>query len=140
MKNNVSLQTVTRLTVFIVLAFSIYLLLAGHHAPGGGFIGGLMAASAIVLLYLSFGMKKISKVFTISYPYLIAVGLLLAMGTGFIGVLVGDPFLTQYYDYFYIPFLGTVELTTALIFDIGVYFVVVGVALFSILTIAEDDA
>ena len=59
--NNMMIQTITRIVTLIILAFSIYLFLAGHNNPGGGFIGGLMTASAILLLYLTFDMKKIKK-------------------------------------------------------------------------------
>jgi multicomponent Na+:H+ antiporter subunit B len=65
--------------------------------------------------------------------------LLLAIVTGFGGLLVGDPYLTQYFEYYQIPILGETELTTALPFDLGIYLVVVGIALTIILTIAEDD-
>ena len=64
--NNMMIQTITRIVTLIILAFSIYLFLAGHNNPGGGFIGGLMTASAILLLYLTFDMKKIKKEIPIS--------------------------------------------------------------------------
>ncbi|WP_182199966.1 Na(+)/H(+) antiporter subunit B [Paraliobacillus salinarum] len=140
MKNNLSLHTITRIAVFIILSFSLYLLFAGHNNPGGGFIGALMAASAIVLLYVSFDLKTIKSVLPFYYPYFIATGLILAMGTGVSSVLFGYPFLTQFFKYATLPILGEVELTTALVFDIGVFIVVIGVALLIITTIAEDDA
>lgn len=140
MKNNLSLYTITRIAVFIILSFSLYLLFAGHNKPGGGFIGALMAASAIVLLYVSFDLKTIKSVLPFYYPYFIATGLILAMGTGVSSVLFGYPFLTQFFKYATLPILGEVELTTALVFDIGVFIVVIGVALLIITTIAEDDA
>lgn len=75
--NNMMLQTLTRLIILIVLSFSIYLLLAGHNSPGGGFIGGLMTASAILILYLSFGLNSIKKVIRFDYIKIIGIGLLL---------------------------------------------------------------
>ncbi|UJL44908.1 Na(+)/H(+) antiporter subunit B [Virgibacillus sp. NKC19-16] len=137
--NDVMLQTLTRILVFIILSFSIYLLFAGHNHPGGGFIGGLMTASAIVLLYLSFDIKSIKKSLPINFITVIGIGLLLAVATGIASMLFGYPFLTQFFDYFHIPLLGEAELTTAIPFDVGVYLVVVGAALTIILTIAEDD-
>lgn len=59
--NNMMLQTLARLIILVVLSFSIYLMLAGHNSPGGGFIGGLMTASAILILYLSFGLNPIKR-------------------------------------------------------------------------------
>lgn len=137
--NDVMIKTATRWVTFIILAFSIYLLLAGHNAPGGGFIGGLMTTSAILLMYLSFDMKTLKKAIPFDFTKLIGVGLLLAALTGVVSMVLGYPFLTHFFDYFQLPVLGEAELTTALPFDFGVYFVVVGAALTIILTIAEDD-
>ncbi|WP_368858663.1 Na(+)/H(+) antiporter subunit B [Oceanobacillus saliphilus] len=137
--NDVMLQTFARILILIILTFSIYLLLAGHNNPGGGFIGGLMTASALLIMYLAFDMKMIKKAIPFNFITMIGVGLLLAVGTGIATMLLGYPFLTQFFDYFHLPILGEVELTTALPFDLGVYLVVVGSALTIILTIAEDD-
>lgn len=133
------LQTLTRILVFLILAFSIYLLFAGHNQPGGGFIGGLMTASGIVLLYLSFDIKLVKKSLPINFITVIGIGLLLTVATGIASMLLGYPFLTQFFDYFHLPILGEAELTTAMPFDIGVYLVVIGAAVTIILTIAEDD-
>jgi multicomponent Na+:H+ antiporter subunit B len=139
-KNLLMLHTVTRIVVFIILAFSVFLFFAGHNNPGGGFIGGLMTAAALLLLYVAFDVKTIKQVIPFNYTTMIGVGLLIAIGTGVYSMVNGDPFLTQYDDYLTVPLLGEIHLTTALPFDLGVYLVVVGVALLSILTIAEDDA
>lgn len=138
--NEVMLHTVTRIVTFIILSFSVYLFFAGHNDPGGGFIGGLMTASAFLLLYLAFDMDSMKKALPFNFTALIAIGLLLAIFTGVSSMLAGDPFLTQYFDYFQLPILGETELTTALPFDLGIYLVVIGIALTIILTIAEDDA
>lgn len=140
MKNNVSLHTIARITVFIILSVAIYLLFAGHSNPGGGFIGALMTAASIVLLYISFDLKTIQKVISFYFPYFIGTGIIIALGTGLSSTIFGYPFLTQFFDHMWIPILGEVELTTALVFDIGVYVVVVGVTLLIITTIAGDDA
>ncbi|WP_374705407.1 Na(+)/H(+) antiporter subunit B [Oceanobacillus sp. J11TS1] len=137
--NNMMLQTLARLIIVIVLSFSIYLLLAGHNGPGGGFIGGLMTASGILILYLSFNFKTIQAVIRFDYVKVIGIGLLFASLTGVASMLFGFPFLKHFFDYFTIPILGEVELTTAMLFDLGVYFVVLASALKIILTIAEDD-
>lgn len=137
--NDVMLRTTTRVVTLIILTFSLYLFFAGHNDPGGGFIGGLMTASALLLMYLSFDMKTLKKALPFDFPALIAVGLLLALGTGVTTMLLGYPFLTQFFDYFQLPIIGETELTTALPFDLGIFLVVVGIALTITLTIAEDD-
>ena len=59
--NDVILRTVVRFVVFIILTLAIYLFFAGHYSPGGGFIGGLVIASAFVLLYLTFDIEKVQQ-------------------------------------------------------------------------------
>ncbi|UZM99668.1 hypothetical protein OL548_06100 [Lysinibacillus sp. MHQ-1] len=59
--NDVILRTVTKAVVFIILTLGVYLFFAGHHAPGGGFIGGLVLASGIVLLYLAYDIETVHK-------------------------------------------------------------------------------
>ncbi|WP_020007820.1 Na(+)/H(+) antiporter subunit B [Salinicoccus albus] len=137
--NDMMLQVTIRIVAIIIFAFSFYLLLAGHNSPGGGFIGGLMTASAILVLYLAFDVKSISKALPINFEMVIGLGLLLALGTGIVSMILGFPFLTQFFDYFQFPVYGEVELTTALPFDIGIYMVVVGAVMAIILRIEEDD-
>lgn len=138
--NNMMLQTGIKIITFIVFTFSIYLFFTGHNNPGGGFIGGLMTASAILLLYLAFDKKIVNKTVSIDFTTVIGIGLLLAVVTGIVSMFFDYPFLTQFFDYFQFPVFGEVELTTALPFDLGVYLVVVGAAMSIILAIAGDDA
>ncbi|WP_257008304.1 Na(+)/H(+) antiporter subunit B [Bacillus sp. FJAT-45350] len=138
--NNVMLHTITKVATFIILTFSVYLFFAGHNNPGGGFIGGLMTASALLLMYLGFDMKSIKKAIPFNFTHMIAVGLLISLATGIASMIFGYPFLTQFDQYVTVPLLGEFHLTTALPFDLGIYLVVVGIALLIILTIAEDDA
>ncbi|MBU8905603.1 Na(+)/H(+) antiporter subunit B [Desertibacillus haloalkaliphilus] len=133
------LHTITRIVTFIILLFSIYLFFAGHNNPGGGFIGGLMTASALLLMYLTFDMTTIKKALPFNFTHIIASGLLIAILTGVTSMLLGYPFLHQFDDYFNLPLFGEVHLATALPFDLGIYLVVVGIALLIILTIGEDD-
>lgn len=133
------LQVAIRFISLIIFAFSIYLFLAGHNNPGGGFIGGLMTASSLLVLYLAFDMKTIKDVIRLNFTVFIGIGLLFAVGTGIISMLFGYQFLKHFFDTFQLPIFGEVELTTALLFDLGVYLVVVGAALTIILNIAEDE-
>lgn len=137
--NDVILQTVTKTVSFIILLFSVYLFFAGHHNPGGGFIGGLMTAGAIVLLYIAYDIETMKKVIPLDYKKLIALGLLIAVSTGMGSFLFNVPFLSHSFGYFYLPVLGKTELATAVLFDLGVYLTVVGVTMTIILSIGEDD-
>ncbi|CAM4251106.1 Na(+)/H(+) antiporter subunit B [Lacicoccus alkaliphilus] len=138
--NDMMFRVFIRLIAIIVVTFSIYLFFSGHNAPGGGFIGGLMTAIAILVMYLVFGTKTMNAALPFNYPYMMSIGLLVAAGTGIISVAFGYPYLKQFFDYFQIPIFGEVELTTALIFDLGVYLLVVGSAMTFILSIVEDDS
>ena len=137
-QNDVILQSVTRVAVVIILTFSIYLFMNGHHHPGGGFVGGLSTAAAIVLMYLSFGIEKVRENIRMDFKKLAAIGVLIAIGTGMTAVIFGKPFLTQAFDHFDLPIFGDTELASALIFDTGVALAVIGTAVNIILSISED--
>lgn len=132
------LHTATKVLVFIIFTFSIYVLVAGHHNPGGGFVGGLVTASAIVLLYLAFDAQTISEILPIDFKLLGAAGIIIAVGTGTMSLLSGDAFLTQVHDTITLPIVGETELASALLFDIGVYLAVVGTTMTIIKSISED--
>jgi multicomponent Na+:H+ antiporter subunit B len=133
------LNRITRVVIHIILLFSIFMLFKGHNEPGGGFIAGLMASVAIVLIYIVYNAETVKQLMPISYPAMIGLGLLFAAGMGIGGILLGYPFLTQTFDYFHIPLVGEIELATALIFDIGVFLVVVGATLLIISTLGEGE-
>ncbi|MGE7920295.1 Na(+)/H(+) antiporter subunit B [Viridibacillus sp. NPDC093762] len=137
--NDVILKTTTHVVFFIIFLFSIHIFLAGHFAPGGGFVGGLLTSSAIVLLLLVYDIKTVQKLLPINYTIMTASGLVLALGTASIGMFLGKPFFKHYFDHFYLPLIGDTELHTAMLFDTGVYLVVVGVTLTIIQSIGGDD-
>ncbi|PLR82827.1 Na(+)/H(+) antiporter subunit B [Bacillus canaveralius] len=137
--NDIILQTVTKITVFIIILFSIHLFFAGHYYPGGGFVGGLMTSGAIVLLLLAFDMKTVANVLPIDYKHLIGIGLFFAIGTGLGGLIFDAPFLTHAFTDVNLPLLGETSLHTAVLFDTGVFLVVIGVTMTIIQTIGEDE-
>ncbi|WP_066188453.1 MULTISPECIES: Na(+)/H(+) antiporter subunit B [Gracilibacillus] len=137
--NNVILRTVTKLVTFIILTLSVYLFLAGHHNPGGGFVGGLVLASAFVLMFISFDIETIRKAIPVDFKLVAAFGALLSVGTGFGSLLFGKNFLSQTFGYFQLPFFGETELSTVMLFEAGVALVVVGVVVTIILNISKDE-
>ena len=136
--NNVILQTVTRLVVFIILTLGVYLFFSGHNNPGGGFIGGLVLASAFVLLYLTFDIETVHKGIPFDFKWVAALGVLMAVTSGFGPLLFDSQFLTQSFSYFNFPIFGETELATVVIFEAGVALTVVGVVVTIILSISED--
>lgn len=131
------LTTVTRLVFFIILLFSIYLLLRGHNSPGGGFIAGVMTALGILLQLIAADLHYVRRVFWVEPRLLAAIGLLTSFTTGLVPLAFGYPFLTSTFGHFHVPILGDVEIATAMFFDFGVYFVVVGGTLLMMTTMAE---
>lgn len=136
--NDVILQTVTRLMTFIILSFAVYLFMAGHHNPGGGFIGGMVFAAGIVLLLLAFDLKTVRAGFPLDFKFLAAGGVLLALGTGIASIFFGRQFLSHSFGTFHLPLFGETELATAVLFDVGVALAVLGTALSIIFDIRED--
>lgn len=137
--NNVILQFTAKIVFFMIFFYAVHIFFAGHYTPGGGFVGGLVTACAIVLLLIAFDLKTVKSLLPINYIYLVAVGLLLALGTAAIGMFADKPFFTHFFDYFSLPILGKTSLHTAALFDLGVYLVVVGVTMTIIQTIGEDE-
>ena len=137
--NDVILKTVVRFVVFIVLTLGMYLFFAGHNAPGGGFIGGLVLGSAIVLLYLTYDIETVHKGMPFDFKKVAAIGVLLATGSAIASIFFDVPFLTQADGYFNLPLLGEKHLSTVTIFEAGVALTVVGTLVTIILNISEDE-
>ncbi len=136
--NDVILHTVTKAAVVIILTFAIYLFFGGHHNPGGGFVGGLGIASGLVLLYLAFDIETVHENLPIDFMRLAGFGVLLAVLTGVGSFMFNAPFLSHTFGYFDLLVFGKTELATAVIFDVGVAFAVIGTAMTIILNISED--
>jgi multicomponent Na+:H+ antiporter subunit B len=133
---SIILTTASKTLLPLLILFSIFVLLRGHYLPGGGFIGGLIASIAFVLHAFANGLPKTRKVLRIHPGFLIPLGLLLAVGSALVPIIfTGEPMLTGVWYPNEIPVLGKVG--TALFFDTGVYFVVIGVTLTIIFTISE---
>lgn len=137
--NNVILQTAAKVVFFIILLFSIFIFFAGHYTPGGGFVGGLLASGAVVLLLLAYDLKTVQQLLPFNFMIVVAIGLLLSIGMASGSILFNVPFFTHAFDDFYLPLFGETSLHTAMIFDAGVYLVVVGAAMTIIQTIGGDS-
>jgi multicomponent K+:H+ antiporter subunit A len=124
------LQVVARLVLPMALMISAYLYWRGHNLPGGGFIAGLVTASALVLQYMAFGQAQADTVLRVQggrrFVRWIAIGLAIAAGTGLGAFGLGYEYLTSHTRYVALPVLGDVALATAALFDLGVYITVVG--------------
>ncbi|MEC7398608.1 MAG: hydrogen gas-evolving membrane-bound hydrogenase subunit E, partial [Pseudomonadota bacterium] len=116
----------TRILLPLTLTAGIFIFLRGHNQPGGGFIAALVVAIAFMLQYLASGYDWTTARRRFSEHTLIAFGVLVAMATGLGALLFGANFLASAFDYFTLPLVGEFELATAMLFDIGVFAVVLG--------------
>ena len=139
MRPSVIVDVTARLVFQSALVFSLYLLFAGHNQPGGGFIGGLVAGAGVALAYVAGGLDRVRSLRHIKPWSVIAAGLLLATASAVAPILIGGQVLEQGHTTFHPPVLGDVKLTSALIFDTGVYGVVVGMVLMAFEALGEDE-
>ncbi|WP_018872800.1 Na+/H+ antiporter subunit B [Thioalkalivibrio sp. ALJ16] len=133
------LRTAGHFLLPLLLLFSVFLLLRGHDEPGGGFIGGLVAAAAIVLYLFSMDTESARKVLRVDPRDVLGAGMVLAVLSTIPGVFLGQPFFTAQWWEFTAPVFGDIKLSTVLIFDIGVYLVVIGSVLTIMLNLAEAE-
>ncbi len=136
---SIILRTATRYMFPPLLVFSIYLLLRGHHYPGGGFVGGLIAGSAFALYALSFDVASARKLLRFDPRAVTATGLAIALISGLPPLLSGKAFLTG--TWWNVPIRPgvTIAIGTPVVFDIGVYLVVLGVLLSFVFLLAEEE-
>ncbi|PKH59053.1 MULTISPECIES: monovalent cation/H+ antiporter subunit A [unclassified Halomonas] len=113
----------------LALLVSAFIFLRGHNQPGGGFIAGLITAVALILLYMARGVAWAQERLDFPFQPVAVIGVAIATLTGLGSWLFGHPFLTSAFGYFSLPLIGTFELATALLFDLGVYLAVVGATL-----------
>jgi multicomponent Na+:H+ antiporter subunit B len=128
------LQTATKYLLPILFIFSVFLLLRGHYHPGGGFVGGLVASIAFVLHSFAFGTTNTLKILRYEPMTLIPIGLAISTLSMFMPVLFGLPVMTGLWFDQPIPVIGMIG--SSLFFDLGVYFVVIGVVLTILFTIS----
>ena len=131
--NSPIFRTAARLLMPLLLLFSLFLLLRGHDEPGGGFVGGLVAAAAFALYAIAFGVQRARRALLVKPLTLLGAGLLVALLGGLPAVVRGQPFLSALWA----P--GPVPLGTPAVFDAGVFLVVTGVVLMMIFSLAEES-
>ena len=134
---SVILRKAARYLFPVIMLFSIYLLLRGHNEPGGGFVGGLAAASGFILNQLAFDLQSTKKLMNVESLTLIGVGLLTAMVSSVLTMLDGQPYFSSHWATIHITPAWHLEIGTPLVFDVGMYLVVLGVTLAILLSISN---
>lgn len=137
--NSVILRTSAKILKPVFLIFSVFVLLRGHNAPGGGFVGGLIASSAFVLQMIAFDSAEARRHMRLEPHLFLGMGLLFALLSGVMALFFGEPFLTGIWWKLAVPFLGEFKFGTPTLFDFGVYFVVLGSVLFIFLPLKDEQ-
>ena len=138
--NSIILMAGTRILVALFLVFSIFMLLRGHNEPGGGFIGGLIGAVGFVVYAIACGTSSARQALRVNPASIAMVGLGIALFAGVMAIFFGDAFFTAEWLYF----VGATEtekgfpLSSVLLFDIGVYLVVMGSILTLVFALEEE--
>jgi multicomponent Na+:H+ antiporter subunit B len=131
------LKKATQLLQPLLLLFSVFLLFGGHNEPGGGFVGGLVAAAAFALTGFAEGADRMRRIVRVDSQVLVATGLGLAVLSGLPGLIAGRPYLSAWWGTLPLPAGVRIDVGTPLLFDTGVYLLVLGVVL-TILLSFED--
>lgn len=121
-----------------ILVLGLYFLFAGHNRPGGGFVGGLVIGAALALRYVSGGAAAVRATFHLPPHVILGIGLLFAACTALLPVLLGGSILEHGDFTMHLAIFGDVKVTSALSFDLGVDFVVVGLILMAFAAFGED--
>jgi multisubunit Na+/H+ antiporter MnhB subunit len=134
----VVVDVAVRLVFPAVMAGSLYLLFAGHNQPGGGFAGGIVAGAAIALRYAAGGIDDVRSL-SRAHPWtVLGAGLLLSAATAVVPVLAGGSLLESATVEADLPLLGHLKTSSALVFDVGVYLVVLGLVLMVFESFGDD--
>jgi multicomponent Na+:H+ antiporter subunit B len=137
--NTLILHTAALFIMPLQLMFSLFLLLRGHDEPGGGFIGGLVAAGAFVLYAFAFGATATRRILRVDPRDLLSAGLLFALASTLPAFLTGQPMLTAHWWELPLPGDTYLKLSTVLIFDIGVYTAVLGTIMTFVINLMEAE-
>jgi multicomponent Na+:H+ antiporter subunit B len=136
MRPSFLLLAAVRLLIPLLLLYAVFLLWRGHNAPGGGFVGGLVAAAAFVLYSLTAGVPAGRRALGVNPSLLLTWGLAVALLSGIPGLLAGNSFMTAMWTTLRV---GPIDLAlgTPLLFDVGVFLAVSGVVLTIVFTLVE---
>jgi multicomponent K+:H+ antiporter subunit A len=130
---------IMRLLFPVIGMTAVYLFMRGHDLPGGGFVAGLTMSVAFILQYMAGGTRWVEDRLTILPVIWMGLGLAFALAIGMGAWLFGYPFLTSAFTYADLPAIGRVPLATALIFDLGVFALVVGATVLILIALAHQS-
>lgn len=140
MKRSMLLEICVQAEFHTLLLVSLFFLFAGHNQPGGGFVGGLVAGAAISLRFLAGGIEEVRSTTRFAPWTILGAGIALSVGTAIAPMLIGRPVLSSLGTEFDVVVLGEIYASTTLLFDVGVYAVVVGLVFMVFEAFAEEPS
>jgi len=123
----------------VIIVLAAYLFVRGHDLPGGGFAAGVAMAVAFILQYLAAGTRWVEDRLRVLPVNWIGVGLLTAVCVGAGSWLFGYPFLTSHSQYVELPLIGEIPAATAVLFDLGVFSLVLGATVLMLIAFAHQS-
>lgn len=129
LQRSLQLEVVARLTYHSILLVSLYLLFHGEGGLGGGFVGGLLAGLGLTMRYLAGGRYELAAAAPVDAGVLLGLGMALAAGTALLGYAWGDTVLAPGTLVLHLPVTGELDVHSSLLFDFGVYILVIGLVL-----------
>lgn len=139
MNRSVIVDVTARLILPSALVFAVHLLLVGHDRPGGGFVGGLVAGAAVAAIYVAGGIDDVRTVVPVRPWTILGGGLVLAAGVAVGPLLLGDPVLSKWKLELSLPVVSDFKVSSALVFDVGVALVVIGLVFMVFEALGEEE-
>jgi len=138
MTRSVFFRFVARVMLPVLFIFSLMLMLRGHNEAGGGFIGGLVASSGVILMTLAYGPDEVRQRLKIDFLRLMFFGLLIVILAGLVGLIIEGEFLAAEWWKPVLQGIGQLELGSPLLFDMGVYIIVLSVTSSIVMSMADE--
>jgi len=137
--NSVILQLASKYVRGLLIVFSVIMLVRGHHLPGGGFIGGLLAGLSLAYKGFAFTQDIVEKEMKVRPEYFMVIGLVLVFASLWPGLLLEGTLMQGVWFTIPFPFTEGYKFGTPFLFDIGVYFVVIGVTVLFLFSLSEKN-
>ncbi|MCE1156331.1 MAG: hypothetical protein LWW91_09460 [Bacteroidales bacterium] len=137
--NSVILQLASKYVRGLLIIFSVIMLVRGHNLPGGGFIGGLLAGLSLAYKGFAFTQDIVEKEMKVRPEYFMVIGLVLVFASLWPGLLLEGTLMQGVWFTIPFPFTEGYKFGTPFLFDIGVYFVVIGVTVLFLFSLSEKN-
>lgn len=137
--NSVILQIASRYVRGLLIIFAVIALLRGHNFPGGGFIGGLLAGLSVVFKGYAYSVNQIKENMKLTPEIYIGSGLSAILLSVIPGIIRKEQFMTGVWYRIFLPLLGEIKLGTPLLFDFGIFMIIIGVTIMFLFSLTKNS-